>query len=74
MNVSHSLSIIFLSYINYNLLLQVLYGAIDIDDDDDSDDLMIVGEDVTKSNRGKTNQTIPEVVVCIRCYLSFTDY
>jgi hypothetical protein len=47
--------------------------VIDIDDDDDFDDLMIIGEDASKSNKGKTVEVIPEVVVCIRYYLLFTQ-
>jgi hypothetical protein len=45
--------------------------VIDIDDDDYDDDLMIIGEDVSKSNKWKKIEVIPEVVVCIRCYYFF---
>ncbi|WJX86104.1 ubiquitin-conjugating enzyme, variant 2 [Trifolium repens] len=40
----------------------VAQDVIDIDDDDDFDDLMIIGEDASKSNKGKTVEVIPEVV------------
>ncbi|GAU37309.1 hypothetical protein TSUD_354660 [Trifolium subterraneum] len=43
-------------------MLGIVLDVIDIDDDDESDDLMIIGEDVSKSNKGKTIEVIPEVV------------
>lgn len=52
-----------------------MHDVIDIDDDDDSEDLLIIGENVGKSNKGKAIEAIHngygdhQVVVCIRCYL-----
>jgi hypothetical protein len=41
------------------------------DDDNDSDDLVIIGEKVGKSNKRKAVEVTHQVVVCIACYLSF---
>lgn len=44
---------------NCTLLLQaVFHGVIDISNDDDSADLVLVGEKVGKSNKGKTVESI----------------
>ena len=49
---------------------------IDIDNDDDSADLMIIGEKIGKSNKGKTIEAVHDgygdhqVVVCIRFFIS----
>jgi hypothetical protein len=43
----------------------------DIDNGDDSEDLVIIGEKVSKSNKREVIETIHQVVVCIRCYFSF---
>jgi hypothetical protein len=48
-----------------------------IEDNDDSDDLVIIGEKVDNSNKGKkTIEAVNQDVVCIRlrCYLSLLDY
>lgn len=57
----------------------VLHDSINIDahgsnlscaNGDESEDLVILGEEVSKSNKRKTIAAIHQVEVCISCYLS----
>jgi hypothetical protein len=41
----------------------------DIDNGDDSEDLVILGEKGGKSNKGKANEVIHQVVVCIKLFV-----
>jgi len=46
-----------------------LHDVIDIDNDDDSEDVVIIGEKVNNSNKGKTIDAVHDdhqVVVCIK--------
>jgi hypothetical protein len=38
---------------------------------DDSKDLIILDEEVSKSNKGKAIEVIHQILVCNSCYLSF---
>jgi hypothetical protein len=41
------------------------------EDGDDSADLVILDEEVSKSCKGKAIEAIHQIVVCISCYLPF---
>lgn len=56
----------------------VLHNSISVDghgsilscgDGDDSEDLVILGEEVNKRNKRKTIAATHQIVVCISCYL-----
>ena len=47
-----------------------MLDVFDTDNGDESEDLMIIGEKVGKSNKGKTSETnIHQVVVCIKLFV-----
>jgi hypothetical protein len=43
----------------------------DTNNGDDSKDLVILDEEVSKSNKGKAIEVIHQILVCNSCYLSF---
>ena len=56
---------------NNSISVDVHVSPTSVDDGDDSEDLEILDEKVSESNKVKTIEIIHQIVVCISYYLSF---
>lgn len=61
----------YLSFLQWINIIHYAQDISDIHDDDDSDDLVLIDEKVSKSNMRNTIEAINQVVVCITLRLIF---